>query len=428
MEEKKIFCADCGCLIDHGDEIEIYGDYYCRDCAEDNWRICDACGRLVRAGDTVLCDGDELCQSCADDLVIWCEHCNEYHYAEDSRQVYRPDDYRRQHGEIWCEDCVNRDAIQCYDCGEYFNGNLIPVRGGNVVCDRCIEDYYYCEHCEEYVHYSEWNSEEEACCDCAECTGVKAYHDAPPIKYIGACRRAWRGIWRGIGIELEIDREDIDKNIERETVQRLKSIAGEALYFERDGSLNNGFEIITQPHTEDAFRLIAWDKILNTCREKGYVSHNAGNCGLHLHLSREIFGASRDLQGVAISKLIYFYDLFYTEILKISRRTRGEADRWAAKYYLKDRKEAEAIGKRKTYRGRYFAINNSNRNTVEIRITRGTLNYNTFMACIDFMLTAAKNSRRIAWRNVRNPQEWLKGLQPASLEYLKKCNAFSEVV
>ena len=429
MEKEKFYCADCGCLIDEGNEIEINGNYYCADCIDANWRRCDRCGEWVRADETVLCDGDELCQSCADDCVMWCEHCEEYHYSDGFRRVYPADEYHHRNYEMWCGACVESDAVECYDCGEYFNGDLTAVRGGRELCQRCLDDYYYCEQCGEYVHYDEWDSDEDMCCDCAgEFTGVKAYHDAPPIKYIGGCRRAWRGIWRGIGIELEIDRDDIDKDSERDTVQSLKEIAGDALYFERDGSLDHGFEIITQPHTEDAFWLIDWQAILNTCRENGYTSHDAGTCGLHLHLSREIFGANRARQGVAISKLICFYDYFYNDILKVSRRTEREADRWAAKYDIKCRKDAEIIGKGKYNRGRYFAVNNSNHNTVEIRITRGTLNYNTFAACIDFMITVAKNSRRIPWRNVRNAREWLKGLQPATVEYLKKRCAFAEVV
>lgn len=427
MELKKV-CPDCGCVIE-GDGVELNGEYYCEDCAADYVR-CANCGEYVREDDATYCNGEYYCDACVDDCLAWCEHCGEYHPADEVEEVRTG--YRRGNTEYWCEYCRERDAYQCENCGGWFSDGCDGSINHNVVvCPDCAEDYYYCENCDCYVYYDDYDSEAGMCCSCAAENGgglIRQYHNNPPIEYIGQCRKQWRGVWRGIGVELEIDRDSEDREEERSTVERLTSIAGDAIYFERDGSLENGFEIITQPHTEEAFYAMPWAEILEACREGGYSSHDAGTCGLHLHISREMFGTNEERQGVAISKLIRFYDLYFADVLKISRRTAEQANRWAASYNTDNRKQAEHYGKTKNNAGRYYAINNTNRRTLEIRLTRGTLNLNSFMACIDFMLTVAKNSRRIAWKNVADAGQWLRGLKPATVEYIKNKQAFEGVI
>lgn len=430
MDDKILTCNGCGCIIE-GDAVIIDGEAYCADCAED-FVQCANCGEWIKKEDsTTGPDGEAYCESCADELFFWCEGCESYEWADDAICV-ADNPYQRRQGNVYylCRSCAERMANQCGDCGEWYTDGIAYTRDG-YRCDDCLDDYYYCEECGEYVHYSEWDSDAEMCDSCAAERGgglIGQYHERPRIEYIGKCLPSWRGVWRGIGIELEIDRKDEDSEDERATVEQIKDIAGDAIYFNRDGSLDNGFEIITQPHTEAAFWSIDWESILNACKNNGYTSYDAGTCGLHLHISRAMFGSTEEKQGVAISKLIRFYDCYYNDILKVSRRTLAQAQQWADKYGTSNRKEAEEYGKKKKYANRYYAVNNTNYATIEIRITRGTLNYTTFKACIDFMLTVAKNSRRISWKNAEKAGEWLKGLQPETIEYLRKVKAFEEVV
>ena len=432
MEQEKRVCYDCGCEIEDREGVQIGGEWFCKNCA-DEWTECANCGELIRIEDAhTTPDGDYYCDSCADDYLYYCDRCGDVVWADDIIQVAR-DSYSRRRGDVeyCCRDCAERIATQCKNCGEWYTDGVTETRDG-ARCEDCLEDYCYCEECGEYVHYDDYDSEAEMCCRCAEESGynglIKGYHDRPSLHYYGEQPKQWRGIWRGIGVELEIDRDDHDSEAEADCAAQIKEIAGDHVYFNRDGSLDNGFEIITQPHTEAAFWAMGWDRILQTCLDNDYRSHDAGTCGLHLHISREMFGANEKRQGIAISKLIRFYDLYFADILKISRRTAEQADRWAAAYNTRDRKEAEHFGKIKGATGRYFAVNNTNRATVEIRITRGTLNYNTFRACIDFMMTVAKNSRRIAWANISNVAEWLKGIKPETADYVRARGAFAEVM
>lgn len=424
---KERVCADCGEVV--AEWVTIGGEDFCHTCAE-KWTECDECGAAVLVDYTTTApDGRVFCESCADALLVYCERCGSVEYTDGVRRVYENSYSRhRGYGEYWCESCASRHAYWCDGCEEYYSETTAATSGGQM-CDRCLEDYCWCERCDSYVHYDDWDSDEGCCDECATRGGlIRQYHNKPALHFYGAVKKQWRGVWRGIGVELEIDRDEKDSESERATAEAISDIMGEAVYFNRDGSLRNGFEIITQPHTLDAFYKIDWRAVLDACRENGYTSHDNERCGLHVHFSREMFGRDESAQGVAISKLIAFIDRHYDDILKISRRSREQASSWAASYCTATRGEAEQIGKKKGSAGRYYAVNNQNRATVEIRIMRGTLNYNSFHACVDFLVRLVINSRQIKWDDIDNASRWLRGCAPATLDYIKARGAFVEVV
>lgn len=444
-----IYCPYCGELI--AESVEDFEGDHCPHCDHElneldemyngvfhgnEYRRCHDCGEWFSYDDTYDCpDGEVYCADCAERYFYQCERCGEWITEDDLVCVAEsPRQRRRGDVEYYCRDCAEYyDYAPCADCGEWYSAdNMYSTRDGDVICEDCADDWYYCEECDNYVSYDEWDSENECCNECARNKGsalIRSYHSRPLLRYIGNQKKQWRGIWRGLGIELEIDRHDHDSTAEIDCAEALMATAdNDSIYFNRDGSLSNGFEIITQPHTEEAFWAMPWERLLDICKENGYQSHDIGTCGLHVHISREMFGTDEKKQGVAISKLIRFYDLFYGEILKISRRTESQAERWAGRYGADDRKTAEHYGKNKGCTSRYYAVNNTNRTTVEIRIMRGTLNYTTFCACIKFVLLTAKNSRRIPWAKVGNAAMWLKGIDDDTAAYLRKVGAFSGVI
>ena len=69
------------------------------------------------------------------------------------------------------------------------------------------------------------------------------------------------------------------------------------------------------------------------------------------------------------------------------------------------------------YNNRYMAVNLTNRNTIEFRIMRGTLNLESFYACIDFITTLALEARYMNFKSTA--KDWLKKMKPETLRYLK---------
>jgi len=137
-----------------------------------------------------------------------------------------------------------------------------------------------------------------------------------------------------------------------------------------------------------------------------------------------MFGTDEKHQANGISKLIKFFETYWDEILKVSRRTQQQADDYARKYDVVNISDVKKLGKSKNA-GRYYAVNNTNRDTVEIRIMRGTLNVKSFLACIDFCVTVVRNSRTITWNDITDIPKWLKGIKPETKEYIRCRNAFA---
>ncbi len=125
---------------------------------------------------------------------------------------------------------------------------------------------------------------------------------------------------RYLGVELELD----DGGENEFCASKLLDIANaqkEHMYIKHDGSLDDGFECVTHPMTLDYhINQMPWRAILNKAVAKGYLSHQAGTCGLHVHISRNALGANYEEQEATIAKILYFYEKFWNEILTFSRK------------------------------------------------------------------------------------------------------------
>lgn len=117
----------------------------------------------------------------------------------------------------------------------------------------------------------------------------------------------------------------------------------------------------------------------------GYYSHKTATCGLHVHINRSFFGDTVEGQDDAIGCVLYFVEHHWEELLRFSRRTEQQLKRWAARYGYKERPNEILDTAKKGYGGRYTCVNILNRDTIELRIFRGTLKYNTFAATLQLV-------------------------------------------
>ena len=119
----------------------------------------------------------------------------------------------------------------------------------------------------------------------------------------------------------------------------------------------------------------------------------------------------------------------------MSRRTHEQMENWAKTYGWGNKTFAMLLSESNIlndfnygeHSDRYHAVNLTNSNTIEFRLMRGTLNYNTFMATIDFLWTTANNAAKMTNDDVTNAANYLKGIKKETLDYLHSRNAFLEV-
>lgn len=187
-------------------------------------------------------------------------------------------------------------------------------------------------------------------------------------------------------MELEIDEAGEDSD----NARRLLAIANQGqprLYCKHDGSLDDGFELVTHPMSLSYHRTeMPWEALLREAVRMGYLSHQSGTCGLHIHVSREAFGDTYAHQEAAIARVLYFFEKHWEELLKFSRRTQRQLDRWAAPVRLPGLPPGHpGPGPSPAHAGRYTCVNLQNTATVEFRIFRGTLKRNTLLASLELV-------------------------------------------
>lgn len=285
-------------------------------------------------------------------------------------------------GTVLCDTCFIECTVECDNCQTRIWADDADGDENHVLCPHCYDYYYtHCEHCGRLIHnddaYYEDDEDYPYCHNCfyeMESKPIKNYSYKPePIMY-GEGTMYY-------GVELEMDGEP--HLPPEECAKALLEVAnkdGEKIYIKRDGSLSSsGIEIVTHPATIEAHlnKVIDWDEILKKAAALGFRSHDCGNCGLHVHLSKSGFAKSSEREEAreeAIGRLVFFFEKHWNELVKLSRRTPTNLDRWAARYATISNTTEETYNKAKEKRmGRYVAVNLENQNTVEIRLWRGSL-------------------------------------------------------
>lgn len=386
--------------------------------------VCAICGKRLENSKVVTHGNKDYCVECFDSHFYRCDSCGRYFPSLDLRTIENEigDDIS------YCTSCYSSSVFQCEDCGaEITMRHPYEWVNGRRVCGNCYEENYrYCERCDEIVHVDDWNYDRECCYNCSNKDNdelIGSYHSMD-VDFIGDSKKSWHRKWRGLGFELEIESREDCFSKEQELAKAIYELTNNKVNLERDGSIDYGFEIISYPHTISEFYKVDWSKLLDLCKEYNYTSHSNGNCGLHVHVSRYMFGSTETKQNRAIAKVIYFYENYYRDILKLSRRTEQQAGQWAQRYCLKSKKEVLQCSKNNGDFGRYYAVNLQNSRTIEFRLCRGTLRAESFYAWIDFTLTLVRNSRIITWKNINDLSEWFKGIKPETIHYMQSRQAF----
>ena len=190
---------------------------------------------------------------------------------------------------------------------------------------------------------------------------------------------------RYFGIELEIDEAGKDDDYAEELLD-IANIHEDLLYIKTDGSLDDGMELVSHPCTLDYHcNEFPWEDILHCAVRQGYRSHQTSTCGLHVHVNRNAFGDNQAEQEDVISRILFFVEKHWNELFTFSRRSSYNMSRWSARFGF-EKTGKQILEKAKSgCNGRYVAVNLSNYHTIEFRLFRGTLKYNTFIATLQMV-------------------------------------------
>ena len=326
---------------------------------------CSVCGATLTEETSHTFDGHTMCEHCFTEKTTVCECCGE---------------------RIWCSDAEGDSCVTlCHSCYEY--------------------NYSTCEDCGRLIHNDDAQYEDDSdypyCIECFErlqSRVINSYYYKPTPIFYGEGSLFY-------GIELEIDKGGEFE----EKAQILLNIANnhnEHMYCKHDGSLSDGLELTTHPHTyKQMLKDISWQELFDKAIELGYRSHNSTTCGYHIHVSRNAFGGTREEQEETIARIVHFVELHWNELLKFSRRTEASINRWACRYGISTKVCDTYKNAKDKHLGRYSAVNLEPYDTIEFRLFRGTLKLSTFIAtlqlvdeiCTLAILLSDKDFENMSW-------------------------------
>lgn len=376
MKDSEMFgiCANCGCEIPEGDEL-------CADCLtkvnDGDIVQCSHCGRYVSDGnyETTSDTNEIFCLDCIEH-VYRCDECGLY--FEMSYHV-NTDDYDH----CVCDDCYSSSYWRCEDCGEILHDDDIEYVNDIVYCSTCARDHY--------------NDDDEVC----SVINNYSYKPYPVFHHVNSELDIKDKVY--LGFELEAG-DGAHGSVDEcaEDINNTTTLC----YLKEDCSIPDyGFELVTHPCTYLYHKDIAkWDEILKLMRDAGMRSHEASSpCGLHVHVNRN---ALTDAQWLIVDWFVHRHKSIWERIAR-----RRNVHFCEFKHKSQDASLKDVYGKGNN---RYSAINFCNRNTVEFRLFRGTLKYESFIG------TLALVDALIHWVRIVKTHDMLKqGVWESFVSFVK---------
>ena len=288
-------------------------------------------------------------------------------------------------GQMMCEHCFCEKTAVCYNCGDRIWRDNNEGDGSIILCSHCRQyNFTACEECGTLVRSEDayYDDDYPYCYECYEKLmdrPIKNYSFKPEPIFYGSGNLF-------LGVELEVDKGgENDENAQ--TILNVGNRNSDHIYCKHDGSIQNGFEIVSHPMSLDYhINQMNWKEVLEKSVNLGYESHNTYTCGYHIHCNRRSFGKTYEEQELAIGRVVYFVEKHWNELVKFSRRKTENLQRWAARYATISNTTDETYKKAKDrHMGRYVAVNLENDSTIEFRMFRGTLRMQTFLATLQMV-------------------------------------------
>lgn len=304
-----------------------------------------------------------------------CDWCNDEFNPDDAEQN---GNWGERH---ICESCQD-DAYKCYHCDEVVHSdNTVYTAESNSVCEYCINrQYTYCDSCGEYYH------ESSPCYDHNDDTDydgiIHDYSYQPSLNWyvksldtntiVRTSRPDIIDNTPFMGLELEV--ECADNKYRSDVGAELLSRTDNWFYLKHDGSLEDGFEIVSHPHTLAAFNMRDWSWV-KWLADNGNRSWDTDTCGLHVHINKSAFKNNGHIWR--------FTNLILYNRNQAARLAGRNSHQWASFY--KEYKKVGKILKGDESPDRYTAVNLTNYRTIEVRMFRGSLHEPRIRAALEFV-------------------------------------------
>lgn len=395
----------------------------------DQYRECPKCGKLTpiddlmevqinhdqrrrEAGERYFRNTETMCKECVESgqYVVPEYGTNKYLYVDDSHTRK----LRLSLDEVVYFHCVGTDY-------RYHRALRVDENGQFVSTDEYYRDedvrYVWKDGRQHGVFVGDINAHSENWLTCSTCQRI-FWHEEIQDGKCETCRcpnviihgyHGYHGTLNFLKLDEEIDQKrffgtEVETQANTEDMNnRNKNLIApyqDVWHLERDSSLpsDRSFEMISQPMT------LAWAKahyddfatMFKSLIDGGQESHEARDCGFHVHVSRAAFN-----DDIAIKRAIAIVHGLAEEMGKFGRRANGQYFRFDANFRRLTCFSENDID-RIPHEDHYCAVNvhydGDRTKTVEFRFPKGTLNVTTYMATLEFInniVTAANSDKDV---------------------------------
>ena len=351
-----------------------------------------------------------------------CEECNKlyvystFFWTTNQATDVDPMPFPRYEGcENTCRTCVleiaeREEMTKCNSCDSYeYDSNLFysERNDGIYLCmRRCATYPITCDDCDN--DYREIDGHE-----CSYQTGsptIRSYGYKPNAKFFGNAPYH-------LGFELEVENSSRECDEEHEydcdsdclgdsdhddVLNVIHEACGPRVYMKEDASLDNGFEIVSHPHSLDEYHTKFDWTWLDGLRSNGYLSWNRRTCGLHVHIGKVAF--EKDSKGSRVAHEVRFTKFIYDNEMQVERISGRGSNTYATfadkgnivrKVKFQDQRDS-----------RYSVVNVYNESTYEVRIFRGSLRKERVLSGIEFVQAVAEHTRNMKVVAKHKPFAW----------------------
>jgi hypothetical protein len=321
---------------------------------------CDLCMIRQVLSERPLFFGLKVCHNCAafHGIGFPCTACSTY--AETLLSLHG--DEARPGRDGICKACYRADLGKCDRCREEYTGRHLVRTPRGRLCRHCMS----CVGLLEPVNRHDYVP--------PKTIYFRASKQREDHEYLNSSSRRARELY--LGVELEISTGGSGLNV-AQVLSRLREMPL-WMYWKHDGSISEGFEMVTMPISWGYLQETAAGHFRTMCKQLMLMdisSYDSRQCGIHVHLSRNAFSRLH---------LYKFLRLWYGHLnltRKLSRRPLPELERWANPTTLENWAILARDGRQRS--PKYSAVNLLHKNSIELRIFNGTLRFSSFMVALE---------------------------------------------
>jgi hypothetical protein len=315
-------------------------------------------------------------------------------------------------GDLRCDTCTSEfyqenggshNYCACPCCDDITHKDNCSWFNDTLYCQNCIDSSVYeCDECGEQY----WDGTGHDCSEDEDNGSIHSYSYRPSPYFFG------EGQYH-LGFELEVEARN---NSRYEGAEIAQDALGSHAYMKDDGSLSDGFEIVTHPHTLSDYQTAFNWEFMPRLKREGFRSWNTDTCGLHVHVSRTAFGEGNINWNTPTNQrdqLILRRQAHELRFMKLIYDNQRQVERIAGRSgnsYATFQDKGKLVSKLKhgnQSSGRYSAINTENDATLEVRVFKGSLRKERVLSALEFVAASVEYTRDLKVTSKNQALSWL---------------------